>query len=217
MQGTLSSLQHRGRGPRQSWEYTDREINIHVCEVTAYERLQEHGLCDRAVIPQFHGSIEDLDPKLHQPHLDMFLDDEYPPKALLLEYIPDMEAMHWTNYTDAKRDNLIRGLEEIHAAGVIHDEIHPRNMMVVKGDSEKAIWIDFDRAQTWDKDNLSDEQKGWLRFESELAADQLGMMVCTVHICFTPTRAAMKMKLLLEPLADVGEYVESRLGGGTDE
>ncbi|KAL3451373.1 hypothetical protein BJX65DRAFT_293393 [Aspergillus insuetus] len=158
------------------YEYNDRETNIHTCEVTAYKRLQEHGPCDRAMSPKFYGSIEDLDPNLHQPHLDMFLEDEYPPKAILLEYIPDMEAMHWTNYTDAKRDNFIRGLEEIHAAGVIHDDLYPRNMMVINGDSAKAIWIDFDRAQTWDQDNLTDKQKGWLQFESELAADQLGMM-----------------------------------------
>ncbi|KAL3457957.1 hypothetical protein BJX64DRAFT_292620 [Aspergillus heterothallicus] len=167
---------HHGRGPRQSWEYTDREINIHVREITAYKRLQEHGLCDRAVIPRFYGSIEDLDPNLYQPHPEMFLEDEYPPKAILLEYIVDMEEIHWSNYTDAKRDNLIQGLEDIHAAGVIHDDIYPRNMMVVKGDSEKAIWIDFDSAQTWDKDNLTAHQKKWLQFERELAVEMLAMM-----------------------------------------
>ncbi|KAJ0413121.1 hypothetical protein BJY00DRAFT_306542 [Aspergillus carlsbadensis] len=164
---------HRGRGPKEPYESKDRETNIHTCEVAAYKRLQAHGLCDRAVIPKFHGSIEDLDPNLHQPHLDMFLQDEYAPKAILLEYIADMEAIHWTNYTAAKRDNFIRGLEEIHAAGVIHDDVYPRNLMVVKGDAERAIWIDFDRAQTWDEDNLSDRQKGWLDFERELVVELL--------------------------------------------
>jgi hypothetical protein len=134
-----------------------------------------------------------LDPNLLQPHLDMLLEDEYPPKAILLEYIPDMEQLHWKNYTDAKRDNFIKGLAEIHAAGVIHDDIHPRNMIVVKGDPERAIWIDFDRAQTWDNDNLTGKEKEWLQFESELAADQLGMMVCTLHVYLTRNPAPIKL------------------------
>ncbi|KAL2851150.1 hypothetical protein BJY01DRAFT_245087 [Aspergillus pseudoustus] len=149
---------------------------MHICEVTAYKRLRESGLSDRAMIPEFYASIEDFNQKLHKPHLDMFFNVEYPPKAILLEYIPNMKQIHWKSYTDAKKDNLMKALEEIQSAGVIHGDIHPRNRMVFKRDPDRAIWIDFDRAQTWDKANITEQQKVWLEFESAVAEDQLSFM-----------------------------------------
>ena len=43
-------------------------------------------------------------------------------------------------------DNFINGLDQLHKAGIEHRNLYPRNMMVVEGNPEKAIWIDFDRA-----------------------------------------------------------------------
>lgn len=105
---------HHGRGPKQYYESPDRETNFHVWESTAYRRLKEFGLCDRGIIPQFYGTIENLDPKLCQPHLKAFLNDEYIPNAILLEYIPNMREFHWTNYTKQRMENFTRGINKIH-------------------------------------------------------------------------------------------------------
>ncbi|KAB8267883.1 hypothetical protein BDV30DRAFT_246187 [Aspergillus minisclerotigenes] len=150
---------HRGRGPKQYYESPHREKNIHKCESTAYKRLQEYGLCDRGMVPKYYGTVDNLDPKLHQPHLKMFLSDQYPPSAVLLEYIPNMQMLHWTNYTKKRMENFIRGLHKIHEARVEHSDIHPRNMMIIEADPDRAIWIDFDRAQTFDLDHIREEQK----------------------------------------------------------
>lgn len=42
---------------------------------------------------KFYGTIDKFDPRLCQPHLKMFLEDECPPSAILLEYIPDLEMI----------------------------------------------------------------------------------------------------------------------------
>lgn len=43
--------QHQGRGPRKYYEPEDEEPNIHLREVIAYRRLQEHRLDERGIIP----------------------------------------------------------------------------------------------------------------------------------------------------------------------
>ncbi|CAI7652094.1 unnamed protein product [Penicillium glandicola] len=90
---------HHGRGPRCYYEPEDVELDIHVLEATAYTRLKEQGLCDRGIVPDFLGSMRKFDPALCQPHLKKFLDDEYPPSAIFLEYIAGLEMIILDNYT----------------------------------------------------------------------------------------------------------------------
>ena len=140
------------------------QTSPHVREATAYQRLKMAGVCDSGIVPQFYGTIKNLDAKQCMPHLHMFLEDSGPPSAILLEYIPDMQALNLTNYSKKRMGNFINGIEQIHKALVLHDDIYPRNMMVVQGDPERAIWIDFDRAQTrkstgWRKAWISDEKQ----------------------------------------------------------
>jgi hypothetical protein len=142
-------------------EHPRRETNHHVCGSTAYRRLTESGLCARGIAPQFYGVIEKIDPIWCLPHLKAFADDEYPPNAILLEYIPDMQELHWTNYTEKRVQNFLSGMKEINGVLVQHRDIHPRSNMVVKGDSERAIWIDFDKAQTLSGE-LTEQLEGWL-------------------------------------------------------
>lgn len=170
------SQQHHGRGPKQPYESPHREKNIYLCESTAYRRLAQAGVCARGITPQFYGATENIDPTLCQPHLKAFLRDEYRPTAILLEYIPNMEELNWKNYTEKRMQNFIDGISEIHNALVEHSDIHPRNMMDVNGDPERAIWIDFDRAQTF-SDELTERQKGWIRFEKLLVKEMADFMV----------------------------------------
>ncbi|KAJ9302343.1 hypothetical protein DTO271G3_1209 [Paecilomyces variotii] len=149
----------------------DRETDVHICELIAYRRLQEHGICDRGIVPQFYGAIEQLDLSRYKPHLDRFLTDKDPPSAIFLEYIPDMEPIRPLNYTKKRGRALIRGIQEIHKALVYHYDTAPRNMMILKNDPERVVWLDFDRAQTFHEGNLT---KRWRRFieEEELLVSQ---------------------------------------------
>ncbi|ODH45572.1 hypothetical protein GX48_08351 [Paracoccidioides brasiliensis] len=189
---------HHGRGPRRYYEPKDRELDIHVLESAAYRRLRDRGLyreldihvlesaayrrlrdrglCERGVIPRFLGTMEKFDPKPCQPYLKMFLDDKYLPSAIFLEYIPNLEMIHLHNYTQRRKDNFLKGIQEIHGAGVRHRDPKPRNMMIVKDDSERVVWIDFDRAETYNLP-VTDEQKRLLDEEEEIV---LGFWDCLV-------------------------------------
>lgn len=59
---------------------------------------------------------------------------------------------------------------------VLHSDIHPRNMMILEDDPERAIWIDFDRAQTFNTD-LTERQGGWIAFEKEIVDEMADFMV----------------------------------------
>ncbi|KAJ5614742.1 hypothetical protein N7528_008396 [Penicillium herquei] len=96
---------HHGRGPREKYEPEDRELDLHIVESTAYYRLKEQGLCDRGIVPNFLGTIRNFDPSLFQPDFQTYLnhfmdDDEYPPSAIFLEYIPGLQMIEPTvNFT----------------------------------------------------------------------------------------------------------------------
>jgi hypothetical protein len=66
------------------------DVNIFRCERNAYRRLKAKGFYKRGIIPDFYGAIEYIDPREWGPYLDMFLDDRWPPNAVLIEYIADM-------------------------------------------------------------------------------------------------------------------------------
>ncbi|KAI9374779.1 hypothetical protein BJX61DRAFT_258643 [Aspergillus egyptiacus] len=169
IRGQPCVMKHHGRGPRRYYEPEDREVDIHVLETTAYRRLQAKGVCDRGIVPRFLGSMRKFDPALCQPYLEKFLEDEYPPSALFLEYIPNMEMVDIHNFTPERADKLIYGIREIHKALVLHNDPRPRNMIVApgtEGEEERVLWIDFDRAETYDQDTITDRQKYFL-FEEE--------------------------------------------------
>ncbi|KAJ5503892.1 hypothetical protein N7463_006766 [Penicillium fimorum] len=128
----------------------------------------------RGIVPRVYGAIKNLDPKLHEPHLDMFSKDEYPPKAIFLEYIPDMKMMRWSRFTKKRIENFRKGLQEIHQASVLRGDVHPRNMIVVEGDPEWAIWIDFDRVQLFNSPDLNKRQKRWIQNEKDVVHEMCG-------------------------------------------
>ncbi|KZF19890.1 hypothetical protein L228DRAFT_270662 [Xylona heveae TC161] len=141
-------------------------INVFKSESNAYRRLKEKGLCERGIVPDFYGMIEDIDPALWQPHLNMFRKDEARPSALFIEYIPDLRKIDLDNYTTERILKLGTILREIHKAGVLHDDPYPRNMMVQES-SDRVCWIDFDRADTFDFP-LNERQQHWVAEELEM-------------------------------------------------
>lgn len=116
-------------------------------------------------MPHFYGTIERLNLSQYQPHLEMFLNDKHPPNAIFLEYIPNMEPIHPQNYTKKRGEAFIRGIQEIHRALVLHCDAKQRNMMVVKDDPERVVWLDFDRAQTYHADILTERQREFIEEE----------------------------------------------------
>lgn len=111
--------------------------------------------------------MDKFDPRPCQPHLNMFVEDEYPPSAILLEYLPNVEMIHLHNYTTERADRFIEGIKEIHKALIFHGDTKPRNMLLVKDDPDpdRVIWIDFDRADTYHEDQITERQRSFLREE----------------------------------------------------
>ncbi|KAB8069201.1 hypothetical protein BDV29DRAFT_183190 [Aspergillus leporis] len=176
---------HHGRGPRRFYEPKNRELDIHVLESTAYRRLKEQGLCDHGIVPHFLGTIEKFDPRQCQPFLNTFVGDEYPPNAIFLEYIPNLEMINLHNCTQKRLDALVRGVQEIHKASIRHRDPKPRNMMIIKDNPGRVVWIDFDRAETYDKEQLTERQKVLL--------DEEEMMVIEFRECLQADIAKGKL------------------------
>ncbi|KAE8149559.1 hypothetical protein BDV25DRAFT_130264 [Aspergillus avenaceus] len=126
-----------------------------------------HGLCKKGYIPDFYGCVKQINPRDWVPHLNEFLDDSQPPNAVLLEYVPDMQEIDLSTFSVKRVSQLRQILSEIHAAGVYHGDPFPRNMMVQK-DSDRVLWVDFDRAQTFSLDSITARQRQWLDEEDEL-------------------------------------------------
>ncbi|KAJ5341356.1 hypothetical protein N7541_010480, partial [Penicillium brevicompactum] len=121
----------------------DQEVNLFICESTAYRRLKAKGLCDRGVIPDFYGTITNIQPTL---------------KCLF--------PMNLDNFSSQYLRELAHILEDIHLAGVLHGDPKPRNMMISR-DRGKALWIDFDSAQTF-SESLTTRQRAWIEEENEV-------------------------------------------------
>lgn len=92
-----------------------------------------------------------------------------------------MKELNWTDYNEKRMRNFVDGLKDIHDVLVHHGDIHPRNMMIVEGDPERAVWLDFDRAQTLNGE-LTERQEEWIAFEKEIMAEMADFMVC--GLCF---------------------------------
>ncbi|OAT09757.1 hypothetical protein BDBG_17269 [Blastomyces gilchristii SLH14081] len=73
------------------------------------------------------------------PHLNTFVKDEYQLTAILLEYILKMKELNWINYNERRMQNFVDELNRIHDTLVYHNDVHPRNMMIVEEDPERTI------------------------------------------------------------------------------
>ncbi|CAG8014920.1 unnamed protein product [Penicillium salamii] len=144
-----------------------RDLDRFRCESQAYEKLLDSDACTRGFIPKIYGQLDQIDPADFHPILRHFAQDKYKPRALLLEYLPNAEALNCVNYLEALYHQAVEGMKEIHKAGVHHRDIYPRNILVVREDSEKPrlVWIDFDVATTFT--NFGPEQLA--RCDQEIA------------------------------------------------
>ncbi|OGM39208.1 hypothetical protein ABOM_012230 [Aspergillus bombycis] len=126
-----------------------RDLNRFRCELNAYENLRKYHVCKQGVVPYFYGYIDQVDPFAFQPALQHFVNDKFPPKAILLEYLPNTESLNCKNYSDARYQHAIDGMKKIHKAHVHHQDIYPKNILFVPGTPERVVWVDFDVATTF--------------------------------------------------------------------
>lgn len=86
------------------------------------------------------------------------------------------------NYTQQRMDNFITGIREIRKALVLHGDAKPRNMLVVKDDPDRVIWIDFDRAATYEEASITDSEKTLLEEEEDTVVYLKEFLVSTLAI-----------------------------------
>lgn len=140
-------------------------MDVFTCENTAYQKLDETGLCDRGIVPRYHGSVLDLDPEQYLPHLVEFLNDKAPPCAILLEYIPDLQILDLTTFTQDRKRRFTDAMADLHRLGILHGDIQPRHL-AVQSSSDRIVIIDFDRAQNFPPNILTPK---WIRlFHNEV-------------------------------------------------
>ncbi|KAJ5124085.1 serine/threonine protein kinase [Penicillium bovifimosum] len=126
-----------------------RDLNRFRCELNAYKKLVTAGVCTRGFVPKFYGYIDRMDPAAFHPALQSFAHDKLKPRAILLEYFPNAESLNCVNYSDALYPQAIEGMHEIHRAGVHHEDIYPKNLLLVHENPDRLVWIDFDVATTF--------------------------------------------------------------------
>ena len=148
------------------------------CESRAYQRLRERGLCKRHLVPEFFGVVEQIDPRLWQPYLNVFLEDGLHPNAVVMEYIPNMREFDLDSFSLSRLQRCQSILDEIHAARVLHSDPYPRNIMVQE-ETDRVLWIDFDRAQTYAEDKpLTSKQEKSVATETAIMYAFAGAIVC---------------------------------------
>lgn len=155
------------------------EWDLFVRESTAYRVLKEKGLCDRGIVPDFYGTIPNIQPALW-PNLQEFHQDELPANAVLIEYIRNLHEVDLSNFSPKALLKLGEMLSEINSLGILHGDPFPRNMMIVGGEQaadNRVMWIDFDSAQTLPPDNLSERNKQWFAQETALMQEFVGALV----------------------------------------
>ncbi|RDH34850.1 hypothetical protein BDQ94DRAFT_158748 [Aspergillus welwitschiae] len=127
----------------------------------------QHGFCDRGHVPAFYGLIEHINPFHYLPYLQDFVEDTLYPNAILMEYVPDIHPIGLSNYSEKRLHKLQQILLEMHRAGVYHGVPYPRNMMV-QITSDRVLWMDFDRAQTFTPQPIKQCHLNWLERETRM-------------------------------------------------
>ncbi|KAK2736639.1 hypothetical protein FQN55_001585 [Onygenales sp. PD_40] len=88
------------------------DLNQAHCEIQAYCRLKQYGICDMGYVPQFYGYTLSLDPAAYTPHLDAFLRDTNFPSAILIEYLPNPLPMNCVTYTKEQMETAVNGIKQ---------------------------------------------------------------------------------------------------------
>ncbi|KAJ6180961.1 hypothetical protein N7519_011422 [Penicillium mononematosum] len=126
-------------------------------------------LCDAGVVPNFYGFMLAIHPGDCAPHLDAFRHDKGLPRAILIEYLPKPLVMNCVTYTKERMQKAVNGIRQIHVALVEHNDPYPKNILIVPGDLERVIWIDFVVAIVYPNDAyIGKKERNRIEFETEV-------------------------------------------------
>ncbi|PGG99091.1 hypothetical protein GX51_06431 [Blastomyces parvus] len=130
-----------------------RDLCRYRCEIEAYKLLSAAGICEQGFVPKIYALFDNINPLTPTltPHLDAFLTDLHHPCAILLVYLPNTESLNCENYTKDRIQKAILGIQAVHRARVVHNDLYPKNVKIVPGvtksrSDERVLWIDFDIA-----------------------------------------------------------------------
>ncbi|KAK2807020.1 hypothetical protein FQN50_005594 [Emmonsiellopsis sp. PD_5] len=143
-----------------------RDLNRSRCEIRAYCSLKRSKICDSGAVPNFYGFMLAINPANCTPHLDAFQHDTDFPCAVLIEYLPTPLVLNCVTYTAERMQKAVISIQQIHLALVEHNDPYPKNILIVPGDQERVVWVDFDVAIVYPNDTYIGE-KGRYRIEFE--------------------------------------------------
>lgn len=64
------------------------------------------------------------------------------------------------NYSKERHSKAMEALAQVHSALVVHNDIYPKNILIVPGSPERVVLIDFDVAKTFLTKELLDQDMG---------------------------------------------------------
>ncbi|CAG8888476.1 unnamed protein product [Penicillium egyptiacum] len=80
-----------------------------------------------------------MDPAAFHPALQYFAQDKLKLRVILLEYLPNAETLNCVNYSDTLFPQAIEGMQDI----------YPKSFLLVRGNTDRLVWADFDVAMTF--------------------------------------------------------------------
>ncbi|KAJ7593253.1 hypothetical protein C8J56DRAFT_1162143 [Mycena floridula] len=161
----LSSPQADNRAAwKVSWHGSDASYNTAILKIYSNRQdgytgyLREAGAYRSAVpsiMPSFYGAYTFSPSEIIEYHLvadsSFYVDATRPISALLLEYVEGEKPSPW-NITLELAKKAVGALEQLHHAGIIHDDLCLRNM-IISSDKERFVLIDFDSADVFENDD----------------------------------------------------------------
>lgn len=125
-------------------------MNRFRCELGAYRNLFSYGVCERGFVLQCYGYCDNFKrSEFPSDIVSHFENDTEDPQALFLEYLVDPEVLNCVNYTAERMQKAIAALQEVHNAHVLHEDLYPKNILIVPGDPERVLVTDFDVSETF--------------------------------------------------------------------
>ncbi|EER37896.1 conserved hypothetical protein [Histoplasma capsulatum H143] len=156
-----------------------RDLDRSRCEIRAYCRLKRFKICDAGFVPQFYGYMLAINPTSWAPHLDAFQHDTGLPCAVLMEYLPNVLLMNCVTYTKVRMEKAAIGIRKIHSALIEHNDCYPKNIVIIPGNQEKVLWIDFDVAIVYPNDAyVGERERGYMEFEAKVVESFGRKLVC---------------------------------------
>ncbi|KKZ68116.1 hypothetical protein EMCG_06226 [[Emmonsia] crescens] len=157
-----------------------RDLNRARCEIRAYCSLKRFNICDGGFVPKFYGYMMAINPTSWAPHLNVFQCDIDLPSAILIEYLPNTLPMNSKTYSKERFEKVNIGIQQIHLALIEHNDPYPKNVLIVPGDPERVVWIDFDVAIVYPNENyIGERERGWIESETRCVESYGTMLVCS--------------------------------------